>query len=191
MRLSYKGRSKLRLRQLIDEAVEILEGGYHTPSAHPEGDVLTHTVYVLKLLNLFEAPFVVKLAGLLHDLGKNEATYIHFPKTQSTIALSQHSQAGMEQAKKLLTKHNFPPQLIADVCWLIKHHMLLRDWNKLSTDEKSQVAHHPQFENLYYLTIADWIARFLPDIKNMLEGKDTRLAKPEESRLKEREVEGE
>jgi len=61
--------------------------------------------------------------------------------------------------------------------------MLLRDWNKLPAEEKSELANHPLFEDLYYLTIADWIARFLPDIKNYLQGKDIRkLATAQESR---------
>lgn len=168
------------LKSLIKEAVEILEEGYHPPEAHPEGDVLTHTLYVLKLLKMFNANKTLMLAGLLHDIGKDESNYIGMPIPKGK---SKHATIGAEKAKELLRKYNFPPEVIADVSWLIDHHMILRDWNQLTTSEKSAIAHHPRFEDLYYLTIADWIARFIPDIVNWYLGKDKpQMAQPEASR---------
>jgi putative nucleotidyltransferase with HDIG domain len=168
------------LKGLIDEAVDILGKGLHDRITHPEGDVLTHTIHVLALLKMFDAPFRIRLAGLLHDIGKSETTYIHSPER---IRHPDHDTIGGEKAEKLLLKHNFPPQLSRDVRWLTEHHMLLRDWNKLPAEEKSEIANHPLFEDLYYLTTADWIARFIPDIKNYLQGKGiTKLTTAQESR---------
>lgn len=167
------------LSELIDEVVYMLGKGLHDQYSHPEGNVLKHTIIVLKLLQLFKAPYRIKLAGLLHDIGKGETMYIHAPEH---ILHPNHDTVGGTLAKELLLKHRFPHQLASEVSWLVKHHMLLRDWNTLSNSEKIEIANHFLFEDLYYLTIADWTARFLPDIVAWLQGKPTRYADPYASR---------
>lgn len=94
------------------------------------------------------------LAALLHDLGKGGADASH------------HSEVGAEMALQLLTAWGAPPELVADVVFLVLHHVLLiRTAQRRDLNDESVVAQCAgvvgnlrRLNMLYLLTHADSVA---------------------------------
>lgn len=107
---------------ILFEAIPQLRGLHLVPQDprwHPEGDVWTHTLLVLKHLPA-KATFAMSLAALLHDIGKATTTII-----QETGAISArgHESVSAEMAQSILSALNANEQLISDVVFLVRHHM--------------------------------------------------------------------
>ncbi|PKN26155.1 MAG: phosphohydrolase [Deltaproteobacteria bacterium HGW-Deltaproteobacteria-22] len=120
------------LAVVLPEA-ERMEGVEQNPEFHPEGDVWTHTLKALSLLE--EEPVVSTLEGdpsqassllawavALHDVGKPPTAAIREDGRRTFYC---HEQAGARMAVVILTRLRFPVHFIEDVSDLIADHMRL------------------------------------------------------------------
>lgn len=105
----------LLLPDILPE-VAALKGVAQPPEFHPEGDVWTHTLLLLQNLR---APSVELAWGaLLHDIGK-PATF----RLAERIRFDGHVEAGVEIARRILTRLRFSHDSIRRVEALVANHM--------------------------------------------------------------------
>lgn len=109
--------------KLILPELEACKGVEQPPEFHPEGDVWVHTKLALHHTPK-EVSSRLKLAILLHDIGK--------PSTQRTpeehgtdrIRFDDHDKVGAEMAEKICKRLRLSKKIQDQVCWLIRHHLL-------------------------------------------------------------------
>ncbi len=107
--------------------LSVLLGIPQEPQWHPEGDVWTHTKYVLDEAaaiatreNLNEENRVILLfAALCHDLGKATTTI----KEDNCWKSPRHAEEGVPLSESLLKKIHAPQSIIQHVKPLVKDHM--------------------------------------------------------------------
>lgn len=107
------------LRVILPE-VKALQGVEQPPHYHPEGDVWTHT---LMMLDLVERPSPALAMGiLLHDIGK-PATF----RVAERIRFDGHVEAGVEIACGILERLRFSRADTDEILALIANHMRFKD----------------------------------------------------------------
>lgn len=119
-----EGRAK-RAFELLDAAgllpillpeIEAMKGCEQPPEFHPEGDVYTHTLLMLDLME-YPSP-TLALGVLLHDVGK--------PPTQTfedRIRFNNHDKVGARMAERLMRRLHMSRDAIDRVTWLVENHM--------------------------------------------------------------------
>lgn len=111
-----------------------LLGCQQDPNWHPEGDVYTHTAYVINEANKvisrenleqygFEAN-VLRLAALCHDIGKPATTVF---EEDGRITTKGHATVGALATEGLLIKIGAWPTYIKPVTGLVREHMVMLD----------------------------------------------------------------
>jgi poly(A) polymerase len=94
---------------------------------HQHKDVLRHTYAVVERC---EPDLVLRLAGLLHDIGK--------PKTRQIgpdgISFHHHEVVGARMARERLTALRYPHAVVDDVCTLIELHLRFHGYGEGWTD---------------------------------------------------------
>ncbi len=80
-------------------------------------DVFNHLIYTC---DNTEKDLVLRLAGLLHDIGKPESRGV---KEDGRITFYKHDVIGVKIAKAILVKLGFEPEITEKVCRLVKMHM--------------------------------------------------------------------
>lgn len=131
--LRKSGLLELFLPELLD-SIGVLQPQFH------EDDVYTHS---LKVLDLCEDS--VKLAGLLHDIGKNSTKVIGPDGHEHFYG---HDTVGAEMSEVILTRMKFPKATIKKVSNLIKWHMFYypsNEWRK--TNKLEEVIDYTSEEN--------------------------------------------
>jgi putative nucleotidyltransferase with HDIG domain len=128
VRILTEGHAK-RGMQLLDESgllpvilpeVKALQGVEQPPQYHPEGDVWTHT---LMMLDMVERPSPALAMGiLLHDIGK-PATF----RVAERIRFDGHVEAGVEIARGILERLRFSRADTDEILALIANHMRFKD----------------------------------------------------------------
>lgn len=91
--------------------------GLPQPKSHHEYDVFTHIMHVV---NFLPQTFKLRLAGLLHDIGKYPAIVF---KPDGTPTFPEHEDIGEEISKRWLTRMKFSNDIVNDTCFIVKHHM--------------------------------------------------------------------
>ncbi len=105
------------LAEVLPE-VKALQGVEQPPQYHPEGDVWTHTLLMLDLLDA--NPTATLLLGiLLHDVGKPGT----FRRAADRIRFDGHVELGVAIAHRILTRLKFSNDEVEQVESLVKHHM--------------------------------------------------------------------
>jgi poly(A) polymerase len=93
----------------------------HSKEFHPEGNAWKHTMETLR----YRKPAAGKICGLrlslgllLHDAGK--------PAAESTGSrrFDGHAELGERQARRFLERLGFDQEIVNDVCYLVRNHML-------------------------------------------------------------------
>lgn len=105
------------LPQILPE-VAVLRGVSQPPDFHTEGDVLTHTLLMLKHLVLPNR--LLAWSVLLHDLGKARTRSVD---PDGRIRFFGHESVGAAMAEKLLTRLHFPVDEIEIITHAIANHM--------------------------------------------------------------------
>jgi len=94
---------------------------------HHHKDVLRHTYAVVERC---EPDLVLRLAGLLHDIGK--------PKTRQIgadgVSFHHHEVVGARMARERLTALRYPNAIVDDVCTLIELHLRFHGYGEGWTD---------------------------------------------------------
>jgi len=96
--------------------VMAMEGVEQPPEYHPEGDVLTHTLLMLKQM---ENPSVeLAMAVLLHDIGK-PLTY----KKEERITFRNHAKVGAALAERICERLRFSRKETERIVALVREHL--------------------------------------------------------------------
>ncbi len=112
---------------------------------HQEGDVFNHLICCITKFTSDHGPDV-RLATLLHDIGK--------PKTfslQERIRFDHHAEVSADAATLALTRLKVPGNRVKKIHWLIRHHMMMDSFQRLSAVRKSHWYFHPWFKELLEL----------------------------------------
>ncbi len=98
---------------------ELLQGqGVHQSFVHPD-DVLTHN---LRTCSLVKPQLHLRLAGLLHDVGKPDY-YVEDPRVGRRFP--DHNRRSAQLVPVILSRLAYPPQLVARVKLLVENHMVI------------------------------------------------------------------
>ncbi|HUL84006.1 MAG TPA: CCA tRNA nucleotidyltransferase [Actinomycetota bacterium] len=94
---------------------------------HKHKDVLRHTYAVVERC---EPDLVLRLAGLLHDIGKPRTRQI----TDDGVSFHHHEVVGARMARDRLAALRYPNAVIDDVCTLIELHLRFHGYGEGWTD---------------------------------------------------------
>lgn len=110
-----------------DEMIIELKNIQQNQIWHKEGDVFTHTCYViqevldtLNTITMYDLREILIYSALLHDIGKLTTT---IKDDQGIFHAPGHAGKSAELATKWLESHNFPQYMIDAICGVIKNHM--------------------------------------------------------------------
>ena len=148
---------KFGFMKYILQDVQLFVGCAQPPKHHPEGDVWTHTMLMLKNIdkNNSDLSPVFSIAVLLHDIGK--------PRTASNnagkIQFLGHEFIGSKIADSICRKELMLPNSDTErICWLIENHMLMHNIRKLKIHNRKKLLLHPYFPELMELSRLDEIS---------------------------------
>lgn len=111
------------LRNLLPE-IETLKGVEQPPKFHPEGDVFTHTMLLIKQLK--NEDLILAFACLLHDVGK-PATF----KKTDRIRFHGHDRVGAKISEQILKRLRFSNEDIRQITYCIDNHMRVMNAMKM------------------------------------------------------------
>jgi|GEM_PF-16383 len=131
--------------------IEALKGVEQPPKFHPEGDVFTHTMLLMK--GLKNADTVLAFACLLHDVGK-PATYA---KTDR-IRFNNHDKVGANIAEGALKRLRFSNGDIRKIIYCIDNHMRIMNAMRMRESTLKQMFLKDTFETELELHRLDCMA---------------------------------
>jgi putative nucleotidyltransferase with HDIG domain len=105
----------LLLEQVLPE-LKACQGVEQPPEFHPEGDVYTHTMLMLDLLDRPTA--TLAMGVMLHDIGK-PSTF----RLAERIRFDGHVEAGVEIARNILRRLRFSNEQSEQILSLVENHM--------------------------------------------------------------------
>ncbi len=109
------------LCELLPE-IEAMRGVEQGKELHPEGDVLTHTLLALGLVDESRLRGeTLALGVLLHDVGKRERA----ARRDGKITFYGHCERGAEIARAICRRLRRPNAVADRVAWLVKDHLRL------------------------------------------------------------------
>ncbi len=108
------------LGQIFPE-VASLRGEAQDPIVHPEGDAFAHTRKCLSIARSLPCDTRLRLAVLLHDIGKPCSRSVGDGK----VRFSGHEEAGALMAKEILHRLRFPVKEAREIVALVRSHGLL------------------------------------------------------------------
>lgn len=128
------------LLEVLLPEVKAMQGVEQPPEYHPEGDVWTHT---LLMLDLLERPIEPVLAWgvLLHDIGK--------PATQTRtdrIRFNGHVEAGLRIAGPILSRLKFSLEDREQVLALVENHMRFMELQRMRVSTVKRFLRLPRFD---------------------------------------------
>jgi poly(A) polymerase len=127
------------LHEILPE-VEKLQGVEQSPDFHPEGDVWTHTLLMLHLLDR-PSP-TLAMGTLLHDIGKPD-TFVRAPER---IRFDGHVQRGIEISNEILRRLKFSNDDTQQILALVANHMRFADVQRMKESTLKRFLRMPQFD---------------------------------------------
>lgn len=112
------------LLKILFPEIEALKGVEQPPKFHPEGDVFTHTMLLIK--GLKDADAVLAFSCLLHDIAK-PATYTKADR----IRFNGHDTLGAEMAQAILKRLRFSNSDTQKIAYCIGNHMRIMNAMKM------------------------------------------------------------
>jgi putative nucleotidyltransferase with HDIG domain len=155
--------------RLLDVAAPELAAQRGVPQNKiPGEDLLAHTIRTVDAVPANRP--VVRLAALLHDLGK--------PSTIDDGPFRGHEAVGAQMAATLLERLRFPKAVTERVVHLVRQHMFTydRDWGDAGVRRFIQRVGADHIDDLFVLRAADSIGSGLPAEAGDLEDLRTRVA---------------
>lgn len=102
---------------------ELLEGYDCQQNKHHIYDVYHHNLYSLKFAARFNYSFEVRLAALLHDIGKPKTKRGEYPDA----TFYHHEVVGARMTRRILERLKFPRKIIDEISHLVRHHLFYYD----------------------------------------------------------------
>lgn len=140
----------------LEEGIGILQRGPH------RFDVYTHNLLSLKGASRESDDVAVRLAALLHDVGKPRVRQ----EQKGTYTFYDHQVVGAKMARVALERLHFPNKVIDEVSHLIYHHMFYYDVGKVTPSGVrrllARVGDKETFEKLMIVRRADRRATPVP-----------------------------
>ncbi len=119
----------------------------HSKEFHPEGNVWKHTMETFRYRKTRD--LTVAFALLLHDCGKPYAD------SEGEHRFKNHADIGAEYARRFLISMGFDSDLIHDVAWLIRYHMIPGALESLPRYRTREIMRSPLFPQLLELYRCD------------------------------------
>lgn len=116
--LGYTGAMKYVVPELI-ETYDMGQNAYHF------GTVWEHTLAVVEHSTNFEVYLPVRLACVFHDLGKIKTRTVG---VDGRVHFYDHETVGAELVHDIMVKMRYSNDIIEEVCFYIKNHMLTKGW---------------------------------------------------------------
>lgn len=107
------------LGDLLPEVAR-MQGVAQPPEFHPEGDVWTHTLMMLELLDR-PSP-TLAWAALLHDVGKPDTFAV-----RERIRFDRHAELGAEMSARILSRLRLSTREIERIAALVENHLRFKD----------------------------------------------------------------
>jgi len=176
---AFRELSKTGILKLILPEVEALKGIKQPELYHKEGDVFEHTLMSLDALPANPSSELA-WAVLLHDIGKPETISI-----EERIRFNSHAEVGADLTGKIGKRLKFSNEMVANLKWLVAHHMMLGDLSKMKKARQAHWIHQPFFTELLELLRADALGTkpkdlsLYDELKALSEEKEKLLPKPE------------
>jgi tRNA nucleotidyltransferase/poly(A) polymerase len=114
---------------LLDHVLPELGAGKGVPQPeayHPEGDVFEHTLAAMRVADTFVRDPIVKLAVLLHDIGKPQAL-----ARNEGANMGGHCALGAWQAKRIAHRLRLSRADTGRLTFLVKNHMRIADFPEM------------------------------------------------------------
>jgi poly(A) polymerase len=135
-----------------------LDDAEHSKEFHPEGNVWIHTLETFR----YRKPrgpdgtgsLPLSLGLLLHDMGKPLAL------ASGGRRFDGHAELGTFPARRFLERLEFEPELIGDVLYLVKNHMLPAALPRLPLNRTAEIMSSPLFPVLLELYRCDESSSF-------------------------------
>jgi poly(A) polymerase len=133
--------------------IAILGACQQNPVHHPEGDVFTHTLLLLKRLPA-GCSLTLALAALFHDAGKPGT----FALKDGVPTAFGHEELGAKITKDVLRRMKFPNDVIDTVVDLVAQHMRFRVVDEMKRSKLLRFLRQPNFAELLELHRLDAMA---------------------------------
>ena len=124
----------------------------HSKDFHPEGNVWKHTMETFRYRKTLD--FRLSLGLLLHDLGKP------LTKTSGSRPFDGHAEIGAEASGRFLKRLGFDENLIKDIYFLVRNHMLPAALPRLPLAKTEEILASPLFPTLLELYRCDESSSF-------------------------------
>lgn len=113
------------LEHILPEVVA-MKGVLQPEDYHPEGDVYVHTLLALRISDQFVLDSLVKLAILLHDIGKPKALI-----RNDGVNMGGHDAISARMTRRIGSRLRMSKHDIARLVFLVKNHMRIADFPKM------------------------------------------------------------
>lgn len=133
------------LVHILPEVCDLI-GVRQNPVHHPEGDVYTHTLSLLRKLDK-GCSVTLALAALLHDIGK-PATY---GEKDGQPTFYGHEEAGAQMVGPILSRLKYPTEVIEIVREHVAQHMRFRVVQEMRRSKLYRFLRQPHFAELLAL----------------------------------------
>ncbi|MEQ1473721.1 MAG: CCA tRNA nucleotidyltransferase [Candidatus Acidiferrum sp.] len=131
------------LKHVLPE-VAAMKGVEQPPQYHPEGDVWTHTLLMLKGLTV-GSPATLAWGILLHDVGK-PPTFRPVSETGDRIRFDGHVDVGVRLAETICRRLKFSNEDTVQILALIANHMRFIDVKKMRASTLKRFIRQPRFD---------------------------------------------
>ncbi len=129
------------IRHFLPELIATI-GCDQPPEWHPEGDVFTHTMIMLEMLEP-DAPLDLCLASLLHDIAKPACRSVD---PDGRIRFNGHDAMGAEMTEAILRRLRYPNQVVENVVAMVARHMQFMNVQKMRVAKLKRFMSAPTFD---------------------------------------------
>ncbi len=131
------------LGHVLPEAAR-MKGVEQPPQFHPEGDVWTHTLLMLKQLSAGCSP-TLAWGVLLHDVGK-PPTFTPVSDARERIRFDGHVEVGVRMAEEICQRLRFSGDDTSQVVALVANHLRFKDVQDMRLSTLKRFVRLPRFE---------------------------------------------